>query len=139
VSSTLLGSSRSEKATLHRQDYNFIYIDNSPGCLGPGYCDDFELFPNVLDCVANEGVLVFNVFSDIRDMDPGSAWLSRRKAFFGLREGDDPRCVEYGVAKRACWSNIPENRSVIRDSFAVTHHGDAIYLALALRRHSVGS
>jgi len=127
------------KGTLHRRDYNFIHIDNSPGSFGPGYCENFELFPQVLDYMADEGVLVFNVFLDIRDMDPGSTWLSRRKAFFGLGEGDDPRCVEYEVAKHAYLSRIPEDRFVVRDSFAVTHYGDTIYLVLAVRRRSVGS
>jgi len=127
------------KGTLHRRDYNLIHIDNSPGCFGPGYCENFDLFPQVLDYMADEGVLVFNVWLDIGDMDPGSAWLSRRKAFFGLGEGDDPRCIEYELAKRAYLSKIPEDRFVLRDSFAVTHYGKTIYLVIALRRRGVAS
>ena len=118
---------------LPRSDYNFIHIDNSPGRFGD-YCENFDLFPEIVDCLGNWGSLVFNVWLDVKDQHPDPVWLSRRKKFFGLSDTDDSARVNYETAERAYVAHIPQDRFSIRDVFPVPHYGETIYMVISLMR-----
>lgn len=118
---------------LPRRDYNLIHIDNSIGRFGV-YCENFDLFPAVVDCLGDHGTLVFNVWLDVRDQKPDAEWLARRKAFFGLGDGDDAACVSLETAKQAYLARIPRDRFSVRDVFPVPHLGETIYLVVSLER-----
>lgn len=123
---------------LPRTDYNFIHIDNDCGWFGD-YCENFDLFPAVFECLGDRGSLVFNVQLDVRAESPDAEWLLRRRTFFGLGDSGDATCVSYEVAKRAYLSRIPAGRFSILDVFPVPHHRQTIYLVISLARQATGS
>lgn len=119
---------------LPRKDYTLIHIDNVWGCFGPGYCENFDLFPSVVERLGPSGVLIFNLWLDIRHKDPDPAWLERRREFFGLQSPEDALLVDLDVAKQAYLARIPRDRFTVRDSFPVPHEGDTIYMVVCLER-----
>ena len=123
------------QARLPRQDYNFIHIDNSCGRFGD-YFENFDLFPEVVECLGERGCLVFNVWLDVRNFDPDPLWLNRRREFFDLAESDDPAFIDFATAQRSYLAHIPHDSFTVQDVFPVPHNGETIYLVISLARKS---
>lgn len=119
---------------LPRKDYSLIHIDNACSRFGPGYCENFDLFPHILDCFGPSGVLIFNVWTDIRDKNPDPVWQERRREFFGLKTPEEALTIDYETAKQAYLSRIPKDRFTVTDTFPVPHEGDTVYMVVCLAR-----
>ena len=129
---------------LLRENYNFIVIDNplwSP--YGPGYCEHFDLFPDVFGYLGKSGVLVMNVIPDIglyastlsKKQIP-QEWIDRRKEFYGINE--DKGVINLDVKKMVdiYKDKVPKGDFIITNTFLVPKNTYVGFLVMAIKRNS---
>ncbi len=115
---------------LLRDDYNFIVIDNPdiPLYCDSKYCEHFDLFPYLVDRVADYAVFMMNVVLSIEPVKakyPGldiARWLRRRSHFYG---------IEVEQVRRFTPSRMVD---LYRTLFA--QYGAVKYATIILRRHT---
>lgn len=127
---------------LLRENYNFIVIDNpiwSP--YGPGYCEHFDLFPDVFSYLGKSGVLVINVILDIglytsalsKKQIP-QKWIDRRKEFYGISK--DKEVVELDPEKMVdiYKDKVSKEDFIITNNFFVPRNPSIGHLVIAVER-----
>ena len=90
------------KGNLLRNDYNFVVIDNPIS--GPynseKYCEHFDLFPALLERIADKTVFIMNTVLDMEKIAiryPSLAfqeWTIRRKKFYEIQNDDEVKKIQ---------------------------------------------
>jgi|GEM_PF-1925104 len=120
---------------LRRNDYSFVFADSFPECFGEGYCEYFDLIPDVFRYLAPYSVLVVNVFMKVQPAEAESArLLERRREFYGLDVAEQARSLDYRAMMKAHARHVPSQEFDIADMFIVPHAGITVFLVMCLRR-----
>lgn len=79
-----------------REHYDLIVLDNPPCMFGPGYCEHFDHFPEILDHVGPRCIMAFNFIPHLGQTPLGEQWKAlpelrqweaRRRSFYSACDG----------------------------------------------------
>lgn len=68
--------------------FDMVVLDNPQGCYGANneHCEHFEALPLALDCLKDEGVIIFNVKVEPFNYEDKELWRYRRNSFYSLSD-----------------------------------------------------
>jgi hypothetical protein len=97
---------------LPRKDYNFVMIDNGFGIYGPGYCEHFELFPQLYDYLAPFAVIVANILLVHRVVEDDPAYVARRRSFYFASSDAEAMAPPLDLVVEAYRRRLPHSKEI---------------------------
>ncbi len=117
---------------------DLVVVDNHQGTFGDGYCEHFEMLPQVFRVMKDEVVLLVNVLPNMNELKKRygndiSTHIARRNAWYG-KENTDVLSNEFLLDFYECFCKT--NNFKVEFSFIQTRNKVVSYLVLGLKRDS---
>jgi len=112
-------------------DYDLIVIDSSDGTYGNGYCEHFDIFPEVFKSLSKEGIIICGVIINARGFTITKEWIERRKDFYNV---DDGYLLNPDKLLKFYKALVPGGQFMIRDAFYIPRRSNMGFIVLVLNR-----